>query len=44
MCIPIIGHLCSLFYRSQLIHKNNIDHILGTDERKAEIEKGHERQ
>jgi hypothetical protein len=27
-----------------LIHKNNIDHILGTDERKAEIVKGHERQ
>ena len=27
-----------------LIHKNNVDRILGTDERKAEIEKGHDRQ
>lgn len=27
-----------------LIHKNNIDHILGPDERKSEIEKGHDRQ
>jgi hypothetical protein len=27
-----------------LIHKNNIDHILGTYERKAEIVKGHDRQ
>jgi len=27
-----------------LIHKNNKDHILSTDERKAEIEKGHDRQ
>ncbi len=27
-----------------LIHKNNIDHILGPDERKMEIEKGQDRQ
>jgi hypothetical protein len=27
-----------------LIHKNNIDHILGSDVREAEKEKGHDRQ
>ncbi|MDD3035471.1 MAG: hypothetical protein PHO93_00960, partial [Candidatus Saccharimonadaceae bacterium] len=27
-----------------LVHKNNVDRILGTDERKMEIEKGHDRQ
>jgi len=27
-----------------LVHKANVDRILGTDERKADIEKGHERQ